>query len=142
MNAIEFVFKTIGAAFKKLFDWLTFIFHWGDVLETTDGIVSVVNDILMFGEKCFTTTAAETIENYFSNIEDTIKTQLSQKVCEVQASVGEESQNDEVKKIEAAQNSVPANGSKVGGVGVLGSLITNILCYQQQLQYGGVQGAL
>lgn len=68
MNAIQFVFEKIGAPFKKLVDWLSFIFEWAGILETMDGIVSMVDGMLTFGETFLTETAADAVESFFSKL--------------------------------------------------------------------------
>ncbi|KAF8803251.1 hypothetical protein BYT27DRAFT_7195849 [Phlegmacium glaucopus] len=125
INAIQFVFEKIGAAFKKLYDWLSFIFRWGDVLETMDGITSMVDGMLTFGEKFLTDQAAPAVTHFFERIEAPIreaKKKLSQTVKDTQASSKEaDTQDEHVKKVQDARNSVPANWSK------------------RQLDYGGVK---
>ncbi|KAF8803258.1 hypothetical protein BYT27DRAFT_7214818 [Phlegmacium glaucopus] len=105
------VLETIGAAFKKLFDWLSFIFGWGDVLETMD----VVDGMLTFGEKSLIDQAAPALTHFFEKIKaptEEAKNNLLQKVKDTQASPKEADTQDEyVKKVQGARNSVPANWS-------------------------------
>ncbi|KAG8716303.1 hypothetical protein FRC09_015898 [Ceratobasidium sp. 395] len=48
-KAITFVFQQIDVSFKKLAQWLGYVFDWSDIKKTQESIVNVVNGVMAKG---------------------------------------------------------------------------------------------
>ncbi|TFK37929.1 hypothetical protein BDQ12DRAFT_666536 [Crucibulum laeve] len=114
LEAIHFVFEKIGAAFKKLIQWIGFIFAWGDILEVSDGISSMVLGLLGYGETMC--KKGETcVENFFDSMKDWTKesANVSPALKDKKATNKGVDKGSGDEKVDSTMKSVPFNWSSV-----------------------------
>jgi hypothetical protein len=110
MKAVQFVFEKIGVAFEKVVQWLGFIFKWGDILEVSDGVTSMVNGMLDFGAN-FIGKGSVIVDDFFTKLEANIRESTGVSSAVKNTSADQSSKKDE--KTTSALDSAPANWSNV-----------------------------
>jgi len=115
MKAISWLLKTIGVAFKKLVQWLGWLFNWDDILKMHKIIVQNTNDMMQLGIDKIDTIAHE-VDGWFVSFEDLVRNWSmpeSMKKIEVSEQNARDSIStpDEYEKAAAAANSPGGNWS-------------------------------
>ncbi|OJK02615.1 hypothetical protein ASPACDRAFT_57619 [Aspergillus aculeatus ATCC 16872] len=76
VKGVIWVFKKIGAVIKDIIEFISFLFEWGDILDTTDSIAAGFNAALKYGKEALD-TADPDAHKWLENVRSTILQNLT-----------------------------------------------------------------
>ncbi|RAH63727.1 uncharacterized protein BO66DRAFT_476374 [Aspergillus aculeatinus CBS 121060] len=76
VKGVIWVFKKIGAVIKDIIEFISFLFEWGDILDTTDSIAAGFNAALEYGKEALDAADLDA-HKWLENVRSTILQNLT-----------------------------------------------------------------